>query len=305
MCLKGKQTEVLPFFPCASKTPFSSHIFLCGIPLSDNPPALFVGFALLDPRRQQWYKKQRGSRDSLPNFIWSFLFFYHLTTEAFHGMLSCKMSASLFEIGCINWCKWLIFVNKGQLLCSLLGNRLYLPLHSVIFITLLIYAPSVPPGIVFQQFHGYNVTCPNVCLLFAGHYFQFVAWVTWLIQQGPSNGGSTQEKHLWTGLALLTHCDELACPKKELWRCRWHSMQSCPLNRCLKEFWAWKNVRDWIPSVVFYTYSVENLDTPQKQTVFTILGLLSPPPSTHSLLQFAYSSVCVTEPDKQSWGGNA
>lgn len=217
-CIKGN------FSPLTS--------FLRGVPLADNPPSLSlsVGFTLLDPRRHQRYKKQRGSRESLPAPIWSFLVLLSLTGDAFHGMLSCWMFAPLFrKLGCIDW---VIFGKKGQLPALSLSTPLPL-------------APAPSRGLRFSNFMLIKQHTPNVCLLFVVHYFRFCGLSYTADSAGCLRGprDAQRQRNISGPWALLTHCDALTRLRgkpgtgrknKTLWRLEWPSVQNCSLKRMLK-----------------------------------------------------------------------
>lgn len=153
--------------------------------------------------------------------FWSFLFSYHLTTDAFHSMLSfetvgvivriwpCRLMqvTHIWEKRSVTVVACLVINQFNQQVASFSTDRL-----------------TSPPEIVFPLFHQ------NVCLLFVVHHFHFVAWVTvhsWFSRLFPylEAGRATWEKHLRTAelcwfSAMSSHLWGEAVPDDEQkWSC--------------------------------------------------------------------------------------
>lgn len=163
MCLKGKLAEsssIIFFLHIKKKkkaaATFPSHIFLSGVPLSDNLLSLSIGFALLDPRRYLRYKTQRGSSESFPTSSEVSCSFYHLPRTHFmacclaKGLHHCLRLAAPADASDsymrrkVNYCLVQSLINCfSSAICSFLSLYRTSPLADINPFT-------TPLGIVFQ-----------------------------------------------------------------------------------------------------------------------------------------------------------
>lgn len=158
------------------------------------------------------------------------------------------MSASLFPIGCIDWCRWLIFGNKRSTAVESNNSPLCTPSS--------LSSHSPPPlskhhhRLHFSDFMLIMCQTPNVCLPLWCIPFHFVACVTCLLRQGAFTVLSgawmcnvreaalelcwltAMARRVW-GEAKLSEEQERAVTSSVTQRTKL-------LNRCSCYFWDWE-----------------------------------------------------------------